>query len=435
MKKLIIALTFAAACVYAQPTMPTLAQIKIAADAGNPVAQDKLAERVDLAQAEVLYRKAAAQGYAHAQGRLGNILLMRSRSTFPLFGLKPDARAAIGNEAVKWITLAANQGDKQGQADFASVCLEGKLVKQDLVEAYKWGELSSENPSDEFIVFSGDSIRDAAILKMNADQIAEARKRVAAFAATRVFTQPTAPTLEQIKIAADAGDPVAQDKLAKRFAYGSAEAEMWYRKAAGQGYVHAQGRLGNMLLMRSRMTFGLKPDAHAAIADEAVKWITLAANQGDKQGQANLADVCLEGKLVKQDLIEAYKWGELASEGLPRYDVVSMPGSSTRDAAILKMNADQIAEARNRVAAFVPHQPQKSDLPEPAWVQKIKLGGISGTPDHRLVLINNQTFAKGDQSALKIGEKRVMVRCLEIREASVVVSIEGLDGTRELKMP
>jgi hypothetical protein len=264
MKKLIIALTFAAACVYAQPTMPTLAQIKIAADAGDPVAQDKLAERVDLAQAEVLYRKAAAQGYAHAQGRLGNMLLMRSRSTFPLFGLKPDARAAIGNEAVKWITLAANQGDKQGQANLADICLEGKLVKQDLVEAYKWGELSSENPSHEFIVFSG---------------------------------------------------------------------------------------------------------------------------------------------------------------------------SSTRDAAILKMNADQIAEAHRRVAAFVPHQPQKSDLPEPAWVQKIKLGGISGTPDHRLVLINNKTFAKGDQTALKIGEKRVIVHCLEIRESSVVVSIEGLDGTRELKMP
>jgi hypothetical protein len=99
------------------------------------------------------------------------------------------------------------------------------------------------------------------------------------------------------------------------------------------------------------------------------------------------------------------------------------------------MNADQIAEARRRVAAFVPHQPQKSDLPEPAWVQKIKLGGISGTPDRRLVLINNKTFAKGDQTALKIGEKRVMVHCLEIRESSVVVSIEGLDGTRELKMP
>jgi hypothetical protein len=54
------------------------------------------------------------------------------------------------------------------------------------------------------------------------------------------------------------------------------------------------------------------PTDRAAIADAAVKWITLAANLGDKQGQANLADVCLEDKLVKQDLIEAYKWGGVA---------------------------------------------------------------------------------------------------------------------------
>jgi TPR repeat protein len=430
MKKLIIALTFAVTCAFAQPTAPTLEQIKIAADAGDPVAQDKLAERFNFgsAQAEVLYRKAAGQGYAHAQGRLGNMLLIRSRMSF---GAKPADRAAMQDEALKWIILAANQDDKQGQANLADVCLEGKLVKQDLIEAYKWGELSSEGSPLVVATISGSSIRDAAILKMNADQIAEARKRVAAFAATRVFTQPTAPTLEQIKIAADAGDPVAQDKLAERM--DSAQAEVLYRKAAGQGYVHAQGQLGHILLMRSRYTsFGPKPDARAAIADEAVKWITLAANQGDKQGQADLASIYLEGKLVKQDLIEAYKWGELSSVSSEGF---SLPGGSIRDAAILKMNADQIAEARRRVAAFVPHQPQKSDLPEPAWVQKIKLGGITGTPDHRFALINNQTFAKGDQSAVKIGKKLVMVHCLEIRESSVVVSIEGLDGTRELKMP
>ena len=179
MKKLIIVLTFTAACVFAQQTTPTLAEVKIAADAGDPVAQDKLAERVDSAQAEVLYRKAAMQGYAHAQGRLGNILLMRSRLTI---GVKPDARAAIADETIKWATLAANQGDKQGQASLAEIYLEGKLVKQDLIEAYKWGDLAAKNPSPDFIVFSGSSTRDAAILKMNADQIAEARKRVTAFA-------------------------------------------------------------------------------------------------------------------------------------------------------------------------------------------------------------------------------------------------------------
>jgi hypothetical protein len=252
------------------------------------------------------------------------------------------------------------------------------------------------------------------------------------FAASCAFAQPTATTLEQIKIAADAGDPVAQDKLAERM--DSVQAEVLYRKAAAQGYAHAEGKLGNMLLMRSRITFALKPSARAAIEPEALKWITLAAYQGDKQGQTDLASIYLEGKLVKQDLIEAYKWGELSAKN-PSPDFVVFSGASTRNAAILKMNADQIMEGRKCVAAFVPHKPQKSELPEPAWVQKIKLGGISGTPDHRLALINNKTFEKGDQSTVKIGETLVMVHCLEILESSVVISIEGLDGTRELKMP
>jgi hypothetical protein len=262
---------------------------------------------------------------------------------------------------------------------------------------------------------------------------------VLTFAVACAFAQPTAPTptLEQIKIAADAGDPVAQDKLAERFIMrmDSAQAEVLYRKAAVQGYVHAQGRLGNMLLMRSRTSFSLKPDARAAVADEAIKWMTLAANQGDKQGQANLADVCLEGKLVKQDLIEAYKWGALASKDSPvDIDIATIVGRSTRDAAILKMNADQIAEAHKGVAAFVPHQPQKSELPEPAWVKKIKLNGISGTPAKRFATIGKQTFEKGEKRTVKIDGQPVIIQCLEITDSSATISIEGVEGPRTLSL-
>jgi TPR repeat protein len=249
-----------------------------------------------------------------------------------------------------------------------------------------------------------------------------------AFAAFCASAQLAAPSLEQIKIAADAGDPVAQDKLAEQFMMRAdvADAENWYRKSAEQGYAHAQGQLGNMLLMHWRSTIGLKPDAHAAIGDEAVKWITLAANQGDTQGEETLAGLCLEGKLVKLDLIEAYKWGDLAAQ--------KNLFSSAKNSAILKMNAEQIAEAQKRVSEFVPHQAQKSDLQEPAWVQKIKVSSISGTPDRRFALINNETFAKGDQATVKVGDKRVMIHCIEVRESSVIVSIEGIDGTRELKL-
>ena len=257
-----------------------------------------------------------------------------------------------------------------------------------------------------------------------------------ALAATSLFAQSPSATLAQIKVAADAGDAASQDKLAETFVLraDSSQAEFWYRKAAEKGFAHAQGRLGNMLLMRSRMAVSATPAARAAMSEEAVHWMTLAANQGDKRGQADFADICLEGKLVKLDLVEAYKWGELASKG-SMIDVATVSGRSCRDAATLKMDVGQIAEAQRRAAAFIPHQVSASGMPEPSWVKQIKLNGISGTPERRLAIINGKTLQTGDHTSLKLGEKTVTVRCVEIRQGSVVISIDGLDGAREVKLP
>jgi hypothetical protein len=255
-------------------------------------------------------------------------------------------------------------------------------------------------------------------------------------AATSLFAQSPPATLAQIKVAAEGGDPASQDKLAEAFVMraDSAQAMIWYRKAAEQGFPHAQGRLGNMLLSRSRTDAFATPAARTAMSEEAVRWIILAANQGDKRGQADFADICLEGKLVKQDLVEAYKWGELASNG-SMIDVATVSGRSCRDAATLKMDAGQIAEAQRRAAAFIPHQVKASDMPEPSWVKQIKLNGISGTPERRLAIINGKTLQTGDHTSLKLGEKTVTVRCVEIRQGSVVISIDGLDGAREVRLP
>jgi hypothetical protein len=245
-----------------------------------------------------------------------------------------------------------------------------------------------------------------------------------------VSAQSAATTLEQIKIAADAGDPAAQVEMGVK---DPANAEMWYRKAADQGFVPAQGKLGDLLLLRSRSTIGASPEAQAALADETVKWVTLAATQGDKQGEADMAQICLEGKLVKPDLIEAYKWGELAAEN-PSPEFIFFSGASTRNEAILKMNEDQIAEARRRVAAFKPHVPTESDLPTPFWVKNIKLNGISGGAGNRLAIINDMTFAKGDSLKIKVAGKLVAVHCLEIHDRSALVEIEGVQTPRELTL-
>lgn len=259
---------------------------------------------------------------------------------------------------------------------------------------------------------------------------------VLVLATTCAVAQIPAPSLADIKTAAEAGDPAAQDKLAEQFILhmDPAQAEFWYRKAADQGYAHAQGKLGDLLLSHARMTIGMKPEVKAATGSEAVKWLTLAANQGDTLGQADLAGLYLNGEFVQRDLLEAYKWGDLAGQGTPFFPPV-ITGRGVRDAAVLKMSADQIAEARQRVAAFKPHVPAKSELPEPAWVKQLKLSGLSGPADRRLAVINNQTFGAGDVNVLKVAGQSVTVKCLEIREKSVRMQIEGLDKPVELTLP
>jgi hypothetical protein len=248
------------------------------------------------------------------------------------------------------------------------------------------------------------------------------------------LAQTELPELAQIKQAAESGDAEAQLKLGERlYSHGEQEqALIWYRKAALLGNVAAQTKAGNALLWRYDMTPSKKPEARV-IGAEAIKWIAMAAHQNDRPAQATLAELFLRGKLVKLDYCEAYKWGELAMVG-GKQDMAYFSGKATRDSAILKMTTEQVEDARQRVAKFVPITPKPEEVSEPVWVKEIHLSGITGKPGDRLAVINNRTFGAGDKISLKLGGKPVMVQCQEIRESSVIISVEGIPGTRELKL-
>jgi hypothetical protein len=49
--------------------------------------------------------------------------------------------------------------------------------------------------------------------------------------------------------------------------------------------------------------------------------------------------------------------------------------------------------------------------------------GVSGTSDHRLVIINNHTFAAGDTADVITDRGRIRVHCVEIKPHSVVIEI------------
>ena len=63
--------------------------------------------------------------------------------------------------------------------------------------------------------------------------------------------------------------------------------------------------------------------------------------------------------------------------------------------------------------------------PHAGDVSSLVLKGISGPPNHRLVIINNHTFGVGDEENLVTPQGPIHIRCLEIKASSVVIESSG----------
>jgi hypothetical protein len=68
----------------------------------------------------------------------------------------------------------------------------------------------------------------------------------------------------------------------------------------------------------------------------------------------------------------------------------------------------------------------------PAVVQ-LDLKGISGAIDRRFAIINNRTFAVGEEAELSVNSGRVRVVCKEIKDDSVVVLVNGQERILRLR--
>jgi len=69
--------------------------------------------------------------------------------------------------------------------------------------------------------------------------------------------------------------------------------------------------------------------------------------------------------------------------------------------------------------AQVNQQPHIGDL------SSLVLKGVSGPAGSRLAIINNHTFGVGDEQDLVTPQGRIRVRCIEIKDDSVVVESGG----------
>ena len=63
-----------------------------------------------------------------------------------------------------------------------------------------------------------------------------------------------------------------------------------------------------------------------------------------------------------------------------------------------------------------------NNVPE---ISALVVKGVSGSTEHRLVIINNHTFAAGDTADVITEQGRIRVHCVEIKPRVVVIEVGG----------
>jgi len=162
-------------------------------------------------------REDAHQGDPQAQGRLGTMLALGEEVAQDL------------DEAIRWLKLAADQSDIASMFNLGIIYEQGLGVAVDPDEAGLWYWQAAEK---------GD---------------AGAKVKLGTMLLKGVGFAPGSQVTESIRASADSGVPYAQAFLGKLYLDGigmdqdDVGAEVWFRKAAGQGDESALFNLGEMM--------------------------------------------------------------------------------------------------------------------------------------------------------------------------------------------
>jgi len=117
------------------------------------------------------------------------------------------------------------------------------------------------------------------------------------------------PALEAVRTRAAAGDVIAQFSLGSLLYYGTtntAEAVVWFRKAADQGLADAEFQIGQL----HDFGFGVTQDDRAAL-----DWYRKAAGRGHPPAERSVGEFYAKGRAVKADGAEAARWYRRAADG------------------------------------------------------------------------------------------------------------------------
>jgi hypothetical protein len=228
---------------------------KLAAESGSAYGQylygrwlENSPSAADQGTAAHWHRKAADQGYAQAQSRLGVFYLTGKEGADKNFAL-----------AMNWYLKAAEQGNAASQYILGLIYYNGKVVTQDFVQAVTWYRKAAEQGHAEAQLCLG-------ICYDNGEGV----------------SQDSSQAMAWYLKAAEQGDAVAQNHFGNCYYGGEgvtedlSQAVAWYHKAAEQGYAEAQNNLGNCYHNGQ----GVSQDFA-----QAVSWYRKAAEQGNAEAQ------------------------------------------------------------------------------------------------------------------------------------------------------
>ena len=191
-------------------------------------------------------------------------------------------------EALKWFSLAVEQGSAEGQNYLGFFYRQGLGVDQDYSKALKW----FRKAADQGFAAGQCNLGDMYQHGLGVDQ-------------------DYSEAIKWYRKAAEQGYGIGQCDMGYLYRHGLgvdqdySEAIKWYRKAAEQGFAGGQVNLGSMY----DQGLGVTKDCM-----EALKWYRKAAEQGNAGGQMNLGTKYYSGQCVAQDYSEAVKWFRKAAD-------------------------------------------------------------------------------------------------------------------------
>lgn len=278
------------------------------------------------------YRLDAKNGNARSQFDLGRLY-----DKYPCQGI--DECARNNQEKVKWFRLAAEQGDGEAQYYLGRLYQKAQDVKQDDEEAVKWLLLAKKNIGSSYDIDSvewnklaatkdlidvrsstrGSELARQALAEMylegritaedNAEAVIIAQRTIGwNYHSGEKVAKDEKEAMKWFHLAAESGAPEAQYELGNKYKHIKKvdEALKWFKLAAAQGYTMAMIEIGKMYEYGGG---GVKNDYM-----EAAGWYRLALAYGDDSALRHLVSIYQQKPEIAKHDQEAMQWLRLAAE-------------------------------------------------------------------------------------------------------------------------